>query len=258
MIKFRVSCIGALVLSTLSLSTGFAASQVNNTSLWGSSWFFSGHVGASFPVERDTLYVDNGSGFPSPYNLDSYSVDQESSAMVNVVLGKRWTQNSDWLPAHSLGLSYQHQFISILRGDVMQNLYPPFLNYHYALGLTSDLVLATSKVNLFRYKQIAPYISGSLGVSVNHTSYRETALDDVTPRESPSFSANKNKLAFNLGAGLDYQITDSWIVTVGYLYQSFGEVNARGNGSWFGSSLDLGTYGAHEVLVGGTYLFHTV
>lgn len=219
-------------------------------------WFLSFNIGEQFQTGKETMYVNNGSYYPPPYNQDTYTVNKTAHAsMINISGGYRWQREQNYLPAYSLGLLYQHSFVGHPSGEIIQYSDPIFTNYNYKSNLSSNLLLATAKVNIYTINKFSPYITAGLGGAFNHASYNETALPGVTPRISPDFTGNKSQFAYNAGAGLDYIASQHFIINVGYLYQNVGNISGRGQGTWSGTNLGFEAYGTNDVVVGVTYLF---
>ncbi len=219
-------------------------------------WFLSVNLGEQFQASKKTMRVNNGSDYPSPYNQDTYTINKTAHApMINISGGYRWQREQHWLPVYSLGLLYQHGFIGHPRGEIIQYSTPLFTNYNYKSSLSSNLLLATAKVNIYTINKWSPYITVGLGGAFNHASYNETALPGITPRISPNFTGNKNQFAYNAGAGLDYIVSQHFILNLGYLYQNVGTISGEGRNTWSGTSLAFGAYGTNDVVVGVTYLF---
>ncbi len=219
------------------------------------NWFITAGAGAEFPTAKGNISINNGSFFPAPYDTDTYTTNQSSSALVIVMAGRRWERESKWIPAFSLGVLYQHSFLDTVKGTVSQYSLPEYTNYNYYWDLSSDIVLASAKLNLYAQNRFSPYITAGLGGAFNHSSYSEEALPDVTPRLSPDFSGNNNQFAYNVGAGIDFRASNNCIINVGYLYQNLGDISAQGSGAWSDTSFGLRTYGLNEVLASATYLF---
>lgn len=245
-------------LSSESVPSAAIISPVTPVSHSNANWFMAIGSGAEFPLASANMYVKNGSFYPPPFDTDIYSATQNASAsaLLNATVGRRWTRESKWFPAYSLGLFYQHSFTGNAGGTVTQYSDPEFTNYNYHWNPSSDILLASIKLNLYDKNQFSPYVTAGLGGAFNQSHYNETALPDVTPRISPDFSGSSNQFAYNAGAGLDFRATNHLIINVGYLYQNLGNISGKGKGTWSSTSLNIGSYGLNEVVVGGTYLFN--
>ena len=222
------------------------------------NWYASLGVGGEFPTLNSSMSVNNGSGFPPPNGVDLYSTSNNSQVLFGASLGRRWQNESVWLPSLSVGVLYEYFFPTNAGGTIMQYSLPAFTNYNYQWNISSNVVMATGKLNLFQYNRFSPYITGGVGGGFNRaTSYREQALPGVTSRVSPGFADNTNsQFAYNAGAGLDFQFAPQFILSVGYLYQDLGAV-ASGPGfqTWSGESLNLGSYRSNDVFASVSYLF---
>lgn len=258
--KFFYPSITALLLACN--APGFAKAPDNNllAPLFDApgNWFVSFGAGAQHPQWHNIMKVNNGSDFPSPYNMDIYSTKNQSEAVIALSVGRRWHRDSFWLPSYSLGAFWQYFFRTHLGKTITQYSEPEFTNYKYTWDLTANLLLASAKVNLFQYKLFAPYVNGGIGSSFNRTSdYTEKALAGVTPRVSPQFSKfSTSEFAYQVGAGIDLQLTPQVLLSVGYNYQDLGQISSgSGKETWSNQSLNPGSYHSNEVLVSISYLF---
>ncbi len=222
------------------------------------NWFVSLGGGAQFPELNSHTKVNNGSEFPDPYNYDQYSINNDNAGVIAASAGRRWQNNNFWFPSYSLSIFWQYFFKTHISGEITQYSLPEFTDYTYNLDFTSNLLLASGKINLFQYGIFSPFVNGGIGSSFNNVSnYNEKALAGVTPRVSPAFrDSNTSEFAYNIGAGIDVQLLPQFILSVGYIYQDLGPISS-GNGvdTWSGQSLNLGSYRSNEVLITATYLF---
>ena len=223
-------------------------------------WFVGVNAGVmKTRTSKNNITVPNGSDYPSPMDIDQYSTNSHQPAMIDLRAGKLWSLNQTWLPAYSLALRYQHVFNKSIQGTVTEYTLPEFVNYNYRWGVGADTLSLYSKINLVNYARFMPYVDLGLGVSSTQSkAYHETALTNVTPRYSPNYAAKrKNQLTYNLGAGLDFNLTESLLISAGYEYQSFGKLSSGyGQGpNWQSEKIDFGKFNANMGLVGLTYLF---
>lgn len=220
------------------------------------NWFVSVGSGAFFPHLNSSTSINNGSEFPPPSDQDTYSTQNNTQPLIAVAVGKRWERSSNWLPAYSLGLFYQYNFPTNMGNTVTQYSLPEFTNYNYDWNISSNIILAFAKINLFQYRVISPYLKAGIGGAFNTSSYSESALPDVTARTSPSFASKTiSQFAYNAGAGVDFRLSKQFIATIGYEYLNLGKVTTgEGIGTWSTQSLTLNSYHANEVLLSLSYL----
>lgn len=220
-------------------------------------WFLSVGGGMDYPHLNANSRVNNGSGFPAPGNQDIYSYQNNHHPFFTFAGGYRFNRDRFWFPSLSLGLTYQYLPSNDLGGKIMQFSDPSFLNYNFKIGVSASILLAVAKFNFLATQGFSPYVSAGAGAAYVRTgSYGETALPNVTPRTSAGYAENTNtQFAYALGAGLDYQLNQRFILSGGYQYLSLGRLNTgSGAGSWAGQSLNLGYYRSNELLVTLTYL----
>ena len=231
----------------------------NDKQLQSHPWFLNAQVGGQKMGFASSTTVNNGSGLPSPYSQDLYTVNHpEMTGLLGFQLGHRWELSQAWLTAFSLGAKYQYFLPSHVNGQVIEYSLPQFTNYDYKWQAASNLILANAKVNFINYRGFSPYFNGGVGAVFNlNEAYSETALAGVTPRISPSYANNGgSQLAYILGAGLDYQLSPQFIVSAEYQYSNLGNLRSgSGIGAWTAENLNFGSNQSNAFVFGLTYLF---
>ena len=122
----------------------------------------------------------------------------------------------------------------------------------------SDLDMHTLMVNAFydydTDTKFTPYIGGGLGLSLNITDTKATILGNrqfgvPSPEAGLTQESTGKTLNFakSLMAGVTYDLTDSWLIDLGYRYIDFGEVNWRG---MFGHPVESQDVKANEIFLG--------
>lgn len=220
-------------------------------------WYFRAEGGGASPSFASSMTVDNGSNYPSPYNVDVYTTSKQNQGILALSAGKRWKAYLPFLDRVSLGLRYQHFFKRNMGGTITQYSMPQFLNYTYSWDISANTFTADTKLNLIERYHFSPYINGGLGLSLNQTqAFNEVAIPPVTPRYSPAFqNMTKGQFTYHVGAGLDYQLKEQWLISLGYEFQQLGTMSsAAGLSTWSGEKLSLGQYKANVALIGLTYL----
>jgi len=191
--------------------------------------FVSVDAGIYAGKKSATMTVNNGSGFPFPAYMDTYTGGNSSTpGTIGATVGWVGETGNPWLTGYALGLRYKYLFSNNIQGQVIQYSTAKYTNYDYKWRTDSNVLLAQGKLNLTPFAQLLPYISGGVGVAFNRSaSYSETALPDITPRISPSFGGNtQSQLAWTVGAGLDYRLNAAIILSAGYEFQYFGKIQS--------------------------------
>jgi opacity protein-like surface antigen len=222
------------------------------------AWYIAGDLGVWAPLVDNTMTVNNGTGFPAPADLDSYSTNTRWGGTIGLGGGYRWARDERWLPAVSVGLRYEHLFATNIGQQITQFSAPEFTNYNYTLNIASDVLLFATKINLVQIGQFSPFINGGVGISFNRVSnYSETPLADVTARDGAGFANNSSHgFAYSIGAGLDWQVQSQLIMSLNYEFQGLGSINTKsGVNTWSATHLHSGTYQSNNVLLTMSYLF---
>lgn len=226
-------------------------------------WFITAGGGVAFPSFGHTqLAVANNSGFPAPFNQDAYTVHQNPQPLATLGLGRRWEAHHRGLSSYSLGVYYQHFFATNMGNQITQYSAPAFTNYQYNWNLSSDVLFLEGKLNLPRYGRLSPYLTGGLGCAFNTSGgYSESALPGLTDtRVSASYKSKMMlQLAYNVGAGLDFQLTKTVFASAEYQFQDLGTSSlGHGSGTWASESLNLGQIRNNAMLIKLTYLIDTL
>jgi opacity protein-like surface antigen len=262
LMKWRVFYPGITALLLACNTPGFCNTSENNSldpflSSPG-NWFVTLGAGVQSPQWHNPMKVNNDSEFPASYGKDLYATKNKSEAVLALSVGRRWQRDSFWFPSYSFGVFWQHFFRTQLGKTITLDSAPNYTEYTYKWDLTANVLLASAKLNLFQYRKLSPYVNGGIGSSFNRTAnYKESALADVTPRVSPGFANfSTSEFAYNVGVGVDLQLTSKLMVSVGYNYQDLGQISSGpGKEIWSNQSLNPGSYHSNEVLVSVTYLF---
>lgn len=258
----RLSFLASIIFSHTILSTAHAWSW----SGWHwpynidakNSWFIGAGGGAANQNLPGSMSVINGAQVAPPMNQDRYSLNDPTAALFQFNVGYRWSQNCKYFPSWNLALQYRHYVKSYINGTVDQYSLPGFVNYNYQLSYEANLFTLNGKVDLIEYKKFLPYVAGGVGSITNHLNdYNETPTAGVTPRISPGYNGNSlTSLAFTLGVGIDYIVTDNVWLTLGYdhVFPTNLSTNA-GNGSWSKSSLNVGNVNMDTIFLNVTANF---
>ncbi len=249
---------GWLICSLLSMSDLIYA--VSLPKYTQGQWLISGDVGAIWPEINTTMWVNNGSGFPTSGNFDQYSANSDhEEVMLAAAAGYRWTQHlQPWLPAVELALRYQYLFPQNITGSVTEYSLPNYQNYTYNWKANANVISAYTKLDLMQYQRAMVYFDLGLGAAFVHAyNYQETALAGVNARVSPAFAdRTTTQFSYNVGAGVDVSLYPELIFSVGYEYQSFGGIESgSGQDTWSADQLSIGRFGFNTVLISLTYLF---
>ena len=220
------------------------------------NWFVTLGAGEQYPQWNNPIRVNTD--LAAPYNKDYYSTQNKNKPVLALSLGRRWKREDFWLPAYSFGVFWQYFYRTNLGHNIAVHSPPAVTNYSYNWQLTSNLLLASAKLNLFQYGTLSPYVNGGIGSSFNRTSgYTERALPGVTARVSPAFPKfSTSEFSYHVGVGLDLQVMPQLIASLGYIYQDLGPTSSGpGKGIWSNQSLNPGSYRSNEILISLSYLF---
>lgn len=226
---------------------------------WSGAFFISAGAGDMFNRVEGDNSLGTGAGWPPDHYVSNGISDQPFFALSG---GYTWARPNDWLPYYSLGLKLMYVSTSTVSGYIDQYSLPTFRNYDFKYDVQLLNVMATAKVDLYRWKDFMPYLTGGLGLTNYYTSqYSETATSGVTPRVSPGFGdGSGNNFSYTLGVGVDYVVKQNLWVNLEVNYNSFGNVgtdNGQNYATLTGTNYDdeslKNSISATSVFLGLTY-----
>lgn len=216
------------------------------------NWFIGASAGAAWvktPLNHTS--VTNGSSAAYPYNSDFYYINQPgSSAVWSFAGGYRWERKSVFFPRTTVSMRFQHFNTYEFAGQVQQYSAPEFYNYNYYVNAYTNTLTIMGKTELFDYHRFAPYISAGIGGAQNTFQfYNESALSGVMARDNPNYQhKTNNNFAYNVGVGVDFNMTPNWTAALGYEFDYLGKLrSAPGTTTWSTETLSLGTLSASTV-----------
>lgn len=201
------------VLSLLLLSTSYANSFLSTVP---HQWYVQGNVGMSLQKASGSNSVSTG----IPGYADSYQVSSLANATVFGLEGgiqiPRAT-TSPWFSTYQIGLRYQQNLSTALKGTVTQYSTAAFLNYDYNYNVASQTLLLLGRTDIYTWKWLSPFVELGLGYELRSVSaYSEAALPGVdNPRQSPAFSSSSGGgLSYLYGLGVKAKIKPNFWVAL--------------------------------------------
>jgi opacity protein-like surface antigen len=242
---------------SISTHSYWQPSAIMKDQIASSYWVFSLGAGIQFPQFAKNIRINNNSGFDSPYDQDVYSTHRNHQPVIALSVSRRFELPYQWLSSYSLGILYQCFPSADIGNTITQYSDPEFLNYNYTWDLSSNVLLASLKLNLLQWHRISPYLTGAIGNAFNRASnYIEMPVPNLdAPRVDPGFSSNTtSQFAYSAGAGFDIQLARTVTISAEYRFQDLGKfLSGKGNGTWSNRSLKLGSFRTNMVLINMNY-----
>lgn len=117
-----------------------------------------------------------------------------------------------------------------VKGDVWQFEMPQFDNFRFTAPLSSTRLMLDFKPNLITWNKLTPYLILGTGVTWNTASYTEEADPGINPKGAQSLSEKtRTQLAWDVGAGVSYLLTDELSFSAEYVYAFLGEATPQAN-----------------------------
>ncbi len=222
-----------------------------------STGFIDLAYGVGFNARPRTNTPPNTPGWGS----DSYRADSVANTPItSLTVGYQWFTTQRWFPSFSLGLRYSYLWSTAVQGRISL-MGGRFANYYqYAYTLQAQTLMLQGTVGLYSWQHFKPYLIVGLGAAMNTFSgYHEHEIvpDHGFRPEIPPGYGNKTRyqLAYSLGLGVAYQLTEHWQIKVDYQWQNLGEVSStQGKATYKNDQLSQ-QYVLQTVMLHLTYLF---
>lgn len=218
-------------------------------------WFVGLGAGWMVPFGTNaTHFAPSGMpGFPD----DRYSGEGSKGAgQYSIFAGYQWRRPSTWLPAYSLSFQYTYTASANVTGFIYVNNLPDAKNFTYKYAVSQQLPMAKLKLDLYRWNQFMPYISGAAGIAFNRGhNYSDAPIPGETLmlRRYGFNAATKTRFAGTFGTGIDYWVNDRGQLSLGYELSYYGN-SGTGYGQAVLSASRLGnTFNANAVVLQGLY-----
>lgn len=128
----------------------------------------------------------------------------------------------DW--ALQVGLSYYQAQAFNVSGQIYQFGDPSLNDISYQYKIQNKRLLAETKLLYTFQKRFHPYISGGLGEAFNRSyGYQETSASSFTSTMTPFTSSTTHSFTYDLGTGVDVDLTSRVRLGAGYRYADLGK-----------------------------------
>jgi len=186
--------------------------------------------------------MSNTSDIANPAAINNDSED-DAVLILGGTVGYNWETHGAPIRTE-LEYSYRHDF--------SYDADPTYISAATPTRMTSQLsshaVMANVYYDIKTKSKFTPFIGGGIGVSRNKTQSDVTVIATNAPAKA---STTKNNFAWNLGAGVGYQLTDAITLDASYRYVDLGKA-VWGTPTMEITGQDLTS---HEVTIGLRYAF---
>lgn len=248
-----------VIKNTPQLSSAAAHKQANLSDKDGVSaankWFIGLGIAKLFPFATNASnFAFSGiPGFPDDHYVGDGVSDTEQ---YSIFAGYQWRQNSNWLPAYSLGLQYSYTSAMTVNGFVFINDLPDAKNFTYTYDISQHVPTVRLKVDLYRWQQFMPYVAAGAGLAINRVrNYSDSPIPGATlmQRRYGFTSSQHTQFAGSIGAGLDFALSDKGQISVGYELSYYGKARTGLGQDVLGANRLVNKLNANAVVVQGTY-----
>lgn len=223
---------------------------------------------------------------PSNPNFDFlFSMSPSNNPFINHIAletGILWPHpyqaDSPYFPFINLGLRYQYSNVdqkktSVIASEDLQESASmrslDIANSQRDFTFSHHSLLVNLKMDVYRWNRIMPFVNLGLGASWNRSKLQNPFLLDLNGQEINlnylSFNTTRNTaFSYQVGAGLDFLATDNFWLSLGYLYNNFGQIQLgtakveeliRRVSSYSASTVKFRDLTAHTIQLTGRYVF---
>ena len=174
---------------------------------------FTSDLGRSEDFQVDPLLFD--------YDVKHHSQTREIGGGF---IGVEFSAYEDW--ALQTGFAYYQTSSFKAEGDLSQGIDPQsatFIDYQY--NIMSRQFLVESKLLTKVYKRFHPYVSVGLGVASNKAKGYKADFNPFTDFTPLYKNKTTSSFTYNIGLGLDYDLTENLRFGVGYRFTDLGKAS---------------------------------
>lgn len=204
-------------------------------------FYVAGKAGASFMTADSISNTTNGAAFDA-----GKTSEDDTVGAFGVAVGL----NHKPLMGCPIRTEIEYMYRSPFTYKTDQAFVTPGVQNSGEGGLTSQTLLFNLFWDITTWNDLTPYVGGGLGAAFHHTESRITA-SGFGMTASGTKKQDNTDFAWQLGAGVGYNLTKNWKVDLGYRYMDMGEAE------WGDKDIAhlTGDIAAHEVLLGIRYEF---
>lgn len=186
------------------------------------AWFAG--VGAGFEnllIQNRTDYLLEAPLTPTLPDIFVLSTAHNANGMFSVFVGRQWRPVLD--ARMNLFLEYDY-FSSLPVSGTRYALNSASLSSPYVYDISHQALLFGAKANLADWHQLLPYVEIGVGVSQNELSGFANPASSLTINGFPNHVTYD--LSYIMGMGLDISLQHNWLLSVGYRFGAWGEVDS--------------------------------
>lgn len=167
-----------------------------------------------------------------------------------VETGLLWTQPfphySPYFPYANLGLRYQTNNVDGITVPMTLNIMLDDINFTDTAPykFMQNSLWTTAKVDVYRWDRFMPYVSGAIGITWHQVkpqnSFSFLKIKDVPLATYVTAGDNTREFSYNLGAGVDYMVTNNFWLSLGYQYTYYGDISAKASGVAINTNVAVG------------------
>lgn len=153
-----------------------------------------------------------------------------------------------------IGLAIATTTEAVLSGEIWEDGLPEFNNFKYKYKLQHSHLALKGKLLLDKKYALTPWVSGSLGIGLNHTRFSNIPLVDGAITMPDFKKDTTTTLTYSLGAGVQYKLDQKMQIGIGYEFADWGKSKLKPSSAQATSAkLSLSHFYTHGMLANFTY-----
>lgn len=164
-----------------------------------------------------------------------------------------WTWFPEWRLSFNMQYASHDMFSDKTRGQVEQYMEPSMDNYTYTLLLDSTRLTVDPVLTVASWRYLSAFATAGIGYAWNKLHYQDVPNPGIEEGGLLLNDRNNTGFAWEIGAGLFYNCTDTVKISAQYLYTDFGTVSTSTHGTLNGLSTTISP--AHFSLHSNAVLF---
>jgi len=172
----------------------------------------------SFIELRSGFSLNSGKESASNKSPLNSKADFNNSYIVGMSMG--FKPSCDWKIA--LSIDYAPKWTLTHQAEYRNGMKTFYRSNVSTTSATIDIVYDINKLS---YNKITPYVMTGVGLAVNNISDTDFFVDNIAILKF--YEQSTTNLAWKIGAGVNYDITDKIYMNLGYTYANLGKIGSN-------------------------------
>lgn len=232
------------IAQKLSLTLLLVGLGISTASLAQGQWFVQGSGAYVMAPEQNTTVTLGYDASPTPLPILENYKSTEKSSVIDASLGFGYRSNFNapsFLARNEVSLNYLQNTSLKLQGQAMR-VDTQHIGENYQYNIDTRVAMLEDRLYFNTPSMFKPFVLAGVGMAqLNAHNFSSQPTDSATPIYSNDYAdQSKNKVVFEMGAGVAADLSKHVSVSLAYRYLDFGLIETGNAANQDGSGATLG------------------